>query len=85
MLVPDAISGSYFSRSATTTRKHNAEENMRSLELQAGHRLIIFQSTAPDSAHIFSNSDNVFSVYLITLPELLEEHDASGVCVNDEV
>lgn len=39
----------------------------------------------PDSAQIFSNSDNVFYVYLTTSPELLEEHDAGGVCVNDEV
>jgi hypothetical protein len=58
---------------------------MRTLQLQTGHRLIIFWSTATDSAQIFTNSDNVFSAYLTTPPKLLEEHDAGGVCVNDEV
>lgn len=58
---------------------------MRTLQLQAGHTLIIFQSSASDNAQIFSNSGNVCSVSLATPRELFEEHDAGGVCVNGEV
>lgn len=58
---------------------------MRTLQLQAGHTLIIFQSSASDRALIFSNSGNVFSVYLAMPRELLEERDAGGVCVNGVV